>query len=577
MYKIALNFLHADSSLALIKNNKILFAAEEERFRRVKHYSGFPTLCFNQALARFNLKLNDISEIYVNFNQSYNLLYRIKFLLKNFFKINYFPKIFHLFKRRNLKKIILQEMNENFNGKIIYQPHHLCHAASSILCSNFEKGICLSFDASGDFSSTEIFKFENNKITLLDKVTYPHSIGILYQALTQYIGFKSYGDEYKVMGLAAYGNPNYINQIKKLIIFDEKNGKFKLNLKYFVHQNLNFTNLSLGEPIFDNLYNSNLDELLGGARYPSEAINQRHKDIACSLQIVFEEILFKLLNFWNKKYNYKNLCLSGGCALNSLANGKIINNTKFENIYIPLNPSDAGGGIGSVFSKNFKNFEMENSFLGTEYSNEEVKKTIDNNLETIKSRGININYYDNLDALIEFTSEKIKNSKVVGWYQGRMEFGARALGNRSILANPLNPNMKKIINSKIKFREKFRPFAPSILENHLNEYFVTNKISKIPFMNIVLNIKTQYKKTIPAVVHNDNTCRVQTVNINENYRYFKLIESFYKKTGFPILLNTSFNVNEPICESPKDALECFLKTDMDMVVINDFVLIKNTK
>lgn len=575
MFKIAINFLHADSSLVLIRDDKILFAAEEERFRRIKHYSGFPTLSFNQALNDFNLDLDDISEIYVNFNQTYNLYHRLRFLLKNLLKINYFSKITQLFQRRNLRKIIKEEMNKKFKGKIIYQPHHLCHAASSILCSKFNNGLCLSFDASGDFSTTEIYRFENNKIIFLDKVTYPHSIGVFYQALTQYLGFKDYGDEYKIMGLSAYGNPNYVNQVKKLINFDKYNGRFELNLKYFVHQNLNFSNLSMGAPIFENLYRNTLDELLGGARYPNEQINQRHKDIAKSIQLVFEEILFKILNFWNKQYNYKNLCLSGGCALNSLANGKIIDNTSFKNIYIPVTPGDAGGGIGSVFSKNLKNFEMNNSFLGTQYTNEEVKKLIDTKFNILKTRKIEVHFYDKFDDLTNFCSDEIKNSKVVGWFQGRMEFGARALGNRSILANPLNPNMKNIINSKIKFREKFRPFAPSILESHLEKFFITKNINKVPFMNLVLNVKKEYKKLIPSVVHFDNSCRVHTVNIHDNLRYFKLIENFYKKTKIPILLNTSLNVNEPICESPQNALDCFLGTDMDILIINDFAFKKN--
>lgn len=576
VYKIALNFLHADSSLVLIKDDKIIFAIEEERLQRIKHFSGFPVLSFKYVFKKFNISLQDISEIYVNFDHKYNLTYRIFFLFKSFYKVNFLKKINLLLKKKNLLKIIEYNLGSNFKGKIIFQSHHLSHAGSAILCSNFKSGLCLTFDASGDFSTTEIYKFNDGEITFLGKVLYPHSLGILYQAITQYLGFKNYGDEYKVMGLSAYGKGTYVNQIKQLIIFNETTGKFKLNLKYFIHQNINFTNYSLGIPVFENLYDYKLDELLGGARFGNEKINQRHKDIAKSLQIVFEETLFKILNFWNKQYNYENLCIAGGCALNSLANGKIIKNSKFKNIYIPINPSDGGGAIGSFYTKISKNFNMESVFLGTEYSNKEIKKIITENSNNFKKNKITSNYFDQVNDLVDFTANEIIKSKVIGWFQGKMEFGARALGNRSILANPLNPDMKKIINRKIKFREKFRPFAPSILENHLQEFFITNEIKKIPYMNLILNIKNKYKKLIPSVVHHDNTCRVQTVNIKENYRYFKLIESFYKKTGVPILLNTSLNVNEPICESPQDAINCFLKTDMDILILNNHVLKKNS-
>ena len=577
---IGLNIFHADTSACLIKDNEIVAAVEEERFVRIKHYSGFPKKSIEYCLEKGNLKLSDIDYVCVNFNVNYNFFRKSNFFLKNFLNINFFPRLSAITKRQDIKKLFFDNFLENISAKIINIPHHLSHIASAYLCSGFNKSLGLTFDGTGDFSCLELYDIQNENFKIEKKISFPHSLGIFYQTVTQYLGFKYYGEEYKVMGLAAYGNKKYIDEMYKLFKI-KKNNSYELNLDYFEHHHKSFSYyFENGAPFFENFFNDKFENLFNHkSRLSNDPINQFHKDIAASAQHVFEEIIIILLRKKLKDSNYKNLCIAGGCAFNSLLMGKIKNEFTDLNVFVQPNSGDAGGAIGAAlytdmkFNKNFKNNRFINPYLGPSYSNEFIKDTIIN--EVNGNNNIKVIYFEEFDKLTEFVATRILNNEVVGWFQGRMEWGPRALGNRSILANPINPNMKDIINSKIKKREEFRPFAPSILDSKVDEYFEGSS-NNLDYMSYVVRAKNEdiYKK-IPAVVHSDGTSRVQVVRKNLNERFYKLIESFNKISGVPILLNTSLNVNEPMCESPTQAFNVFTSSSMDVIVMENYVLYKN--
>jgi carbamoyltransferase len=576
---IGLNIFHADTSACLIKDNEIVAAVEEERFVRIKHYSGFPKKSIEYCLGKGNLKLSDIDYVCVNFNVNYNFFRKANFFLKNFLNINFFPRLTAITKRQDIKKLFFDNFSENISAKIINIPHHLSHIASAYLCSGFNKSLGLTFDGTGDFSCLELYDIQNENFKIEKKISFPHSLGIFYQTVTQYLGFKYYGEEYKVMGLAAYGNKKYIDEMYKLFRI-KKDNSYELNLNYFEHHHKSFSYyFENGAPFFENFFNDKFENLFNQkSRLSNEPINQFHKDIAASAQHVFEEIIIILLRKKLKDLNYKNLCVAGGCAFNSLLMGKIKNEFTDLNVFVQPNSGDAGGAIGAAlyanmkYNKNFKNNKFLNPYLGPSYSNEFIKDTIINKVNP--NSNIKVIYFEEFDKLTEYIATRILNNDVVGWFQGRMEWGPRALGNRSILANPKTPNMKDIINSKIKKREEFRPFAPSILDSKVDEYFEGSS-NNLEYMSYVVRAKNKdiYKK-IPAVVHSDGTSRVQVVRKNINERFYKLIESFNKISGVPLVLNTSLNVNEPMCESPKQAFNVFTSSSMDVVVLENYVLYK---
>ena len=576
---IGLNIFHADTSACLIMDNEIVAAAEEERFVRIKHYSGFPKKSITYCLKEGNLKLSDIDYVCVNFNINYNFFRKASYLLKNFLNINFFPRISAISKRQDIKKLFFDNFSENISAKIINVPHHLSHIASAYLCSGFNKSLGLTFDGTGDFSCLELYDIENNNFKIEKKISFPHSLGIFYQTITQYLGFKYYGEEYKVMGLAAYGNKKYIDEMYKLFQI-KKNNSYELNLNYFEHHHKSFSYyFENGAPFFENFFNDKFEKLFNQkSRLSNEPINQFHKDIAASAQHVFEEIILILLRKKLKDSNYKNLCIAGGCAFNSLLMGKIKNEFTDLNVFVQPNSGDAGGAIGSAlytnmkFNENFKNNRFENPYLGPSYSNKFIQDTI---IDEIKSNNdVEKIYFEEFDKLTEYVATRILKNDVVGWFQGRMEWGPRALGNRSIIANPKTPNMKDIINSKIKKREEFRPFAPSILDTKVGDYFEGSS-NNLDYMSYVVRAKNQnIYKEIPAVVHSDGTSRVQVVRKHINKKFYKMIESFYKISGVPLVLNTSLNVNEPMCESPKQALNVFTSSSMDVIVLENYVLIK---
>ncbi len=578
MIILGLNINHADTSACLIVNGKIIAAIEEERFVRKKHYAGFPVNSIEFCLSLIKLTIKDIDYITVNYSPSSNLKQKFFYSVKNIISTATLKKIFKfknkLFHTSDLQKYLDKN---NFVGKIINVEHHMSHIASSYYNSQFKNAVGLTIDGFGDFCSSETFLCNDNKIEGLKKVYFPHSLGILYQAITQFLGFKNYGDEYKVMGLASYGEPTYLKEFEDLIKYDEKN-LFLLNLDYFSHHSdsefsYSFSN---GIPKFSDLYSKKIIELLGEERNPSEKIEKRHFNIASSLQVCFENIVFSILNNLYQKTKIDNLCLAGGCALNSKFNGLIKERTPFKNIFIQPNAGDAGGAMGSAlhFLKNsqfVKDKEQQigpnKCYLGSSYSNEYIEETLIKNNKLVKEYSFK---KMNDEDLYKEVASRISKNQIIGWFKGRCEWGPRALGNRSILADPRNPKIKDILNVKIKLRESFRPFAPAVLEEFSGNYFEIDYPS--PYMLNVVQAKKLAKETVPSVVHVDNTCRVQTVSKEDNLHFYSLISEFYKLTGVPIILNTSFNENEPIVLNPDHAFNCFRRTSMDCLVLENWVI-----
>jgi len=578
MIILGLNINHADTSACIIVNGKIIAAIEEERFVRKKHYAGFPLNSIEFCLSIAKLTINDVNFITLNYSPSSNLKQKVFYIIKNIISISTLKKILSFKKKLFYTSDLQRYLNKNnFNGKIINVEHHMSHIASSYYNSSFENAAGLTIDGFGDFCSTGTFLCSNDKIQSLKKVYFPHSLGILYQAITQFLGFKNYGDEYKVMGLASYGEPKYLKEFEDLV---QHNSKFffLLNLDYFSHHsNSEFSySFSNGIPKFSNLYSKKITELLGEERNPYDKIEKRHFDIASSLQICFENIVFSILNNLYQETKIENLCLAGGCALNSKFNGLIKERTPFKNVFIQPNAGDAGGAMGSALHFLRKNeinkasiHQRDNNkcYLGNSYTNEFIEDKLIKKNQLIKSYS-----FKKLDdaELYNEVANRISKNQVIGWFKGRCEWGPRALGNRSILADARNPEIKDILNKKIKLRESFRPFAPAVLEEFANIYFDINYSS--PFMLNVVNGKKIAKESVPAVVHVDNTCRVQTVSKSDNYHFYNLISEFNKLTGVPILLNTSFNENEPIVFNPDHAFDCFRRTSMDCLVLENWVI-----
>ena len=567
---LGLNCYHADSAACIIKNGKIIAAIEEERINRIKHWAGFPINSIHECLKMSNLKFHEITDIAINTNPKSNILFKIIFFLNKFLISS---KIFEIFKRYKNKFIIKNILKKNFtfnkNLKFHYVDHHVAHIASAFYPSNFEKATGLTIDGSGDFSTLTISECSKKKIKILKKILFPNSLGIFYESMTQFIGFKNYGDEYKIMGLAPYGKPIFQEILEKNIILDDKKQFFKLNLKFFNHTNKNFNYKFEGKPNQNQIYNNKIHSL-----FKNENIENLEfkKNFAASVQKIYEKIFLNISNYLKKKNYSNNLVFAGGCALNSSANQKLIYDDFFDNIYIPFSPGDGGGAIGAaLFINNKYNTEPKENitpYLGNDYKDEEILnilKQFNNKIDFVK--------FNNQDELVADATEMLINQKVIGWFQGRMEFGPRALGNRSILADPRHREMKDLINIKIKKRENFRPFAPSILQEEKKFWYKSNNFNNY-YMSSVEKVRHDKINFLGAVTHVDDTGRVQDVSKKLNPLYYKLIKNFYQKTKVPVLLNTSFNENEPIVRSPKEALDCLLRTDLDFLFINNFKINK---
>lgn len=579
LWILGLNAYHGDSSACLLRDGEIIAAAEEERFLRIKHLTDFPREAIRYCLNEGKINLSNIDIITVNSDP------RANFFKKIFYTIRHKPNFNFLFDRIRNKKARLNIKSdlahffpkEIFKGRYEFVEHHLAHLASTYFASSFQESLIVSVDGFGDFASCSWGIGQKNYIEVKGRIYFPHSLGAFYQALTQYLGFPNYGDEYKVMGLAPYGKPHFIKQISEIVCFE--NGIFKLNMKYFCfHKNKIKYNWRSGSPQVGILYSDELCKLLGPARNPHEPLEERHLAIARSAQEVFEKTLFQLLTHLHKTYPSDNLALAGGCAMNSVANGKIIEQTPFKKIYVPAAAGDEGGAMGAALvtwyrrKQSNERISVKHSYLGPSYSNEEINEIIITN-KTLKSKKYEVRFIEDEKILCKKTTEAIVEGKVIGWFQGRMEWGPRALGNRSILGDPRRSDMKEILNRKIKLRESFRPFAPSILREKVAEWFEYD--DDVPYMMQVLKIRQEKRCLVPAVTHVDGTGRLQTVHKETNLRYHRLISTFYDQTNVPMLLNTSFNENEPIVCKPNEALDCFLRTGMDVLVMENWMIFRN--
>jgi carbamoyltransferase len=593
-YILGISAFYHDSAAALLKNGNILAAAQEERFTRKKHDSNYPFNAVNFVLEYAEIKISDVD--YIVFYEKPFLKFErlletyVAFAPRGFAS---FSKAMPIWLKEKLfqKKMIfdyLKSHDKNFNSenKILFSEHHISHAASAFYPSPYENALILTADGVGEWATTTVAIGNGNNLEIKKELHFPHSLGLLYSAFTYYTGFKVNSGEYKLMGLAPYGKPKYIDLILDKLIDLKDDGTFILDQNYFSYA----TGLTMTNKNFDNLFGQK-------PRKPeSEKITQFHMDIASSIQHVTEKIILKLTKSLRDEYGIPNLCLAGGVALNCVANGKILKEKIFDNIWVQPAAGDAGGSLGAALAywhldlgkeRNIMNSDsMNGSYLGNEFSEEETKKIFE---------GIGANYeLLSEDEVIEKTANDLSHGKAVGWFQGRMEFGPRALGNRSILGDPRSETMQKNLNIKVKYRESFRPFAPSILREDLQNWF--NIDTDSPYMLFVaevnkdkkINMTEEQKKLfgidllnikrseIPAVTHVDYSARIQTVNESTNQKYHKLIKKFKNNTNCPILVNTSFNIRgEPIVNTPIDAFNCFMGTDLDTLVVGNYYLEKN--
>ncbi len=578
---IGINCYHGDASAALVCDGELICAVEEERLVRVKHAAGIPVNAVQVCLSQAGLIPDDVDIIAVN-RSPYANKWR-KFYAAMRYKTSASAIIDRLSNARRTAAIERQlstdlglDASRGRQPRQIFVGHHLAHLSSAYHVSPFKTAAVVSVDGFGDFASSMWGVGIDSKITAKDTVHFPHSLGLFYTAITQFLGFPHYGDEYKVMGLAPYGSPSLMAEMRNLVGL-KRGGKFELNLRYFTHHTKGVAmTWSSGEPVVGCVYSKELENLLGPARASDEPLTQRHKDIAASAQAVYEEAFFHILNHVHRVTGQDSLALAGGCAMNSVANGKIFRNTNFKDVYIQSAAGDAGGAIGAAYSvwhdslKMTRRFHMKHAYWGPSFSNEQIKAVIDMASQHLVAEHCVVEKIENLSDLYVRTAKAISDGLVIGWFQGRMEWGPRARGNRSILGDPRRPNMKDILNLKIKRRESFRPFAPSILREYVKDWFETDY--DVPFMLQVFQILEEKRAQIPAVTHVNGSGRLQTVTLDHNERYYGLISAFRDLTGVPILLNTSFNENEPVVCKPEEAMNCFLRTKMDVLVMGDYYI-----
>jgi carbamoyltransferase len=577
MIILGLNAFHADSAAALVRDGELVAAAEEERFRRVKHWAGFPSQAIAYCLREAGLKLSDIQHVAVNQDSRANLFRKLAYVVTQ--RPNLGLMLGRLQNRRargSIPELMAATFSgQHFRGQVHHIEHHLAHLSSAFHVSPFADAVVASVDGFGDFSSAAWGIGKGTNISDDGRIYFPHSLGIFYQALTQYLGFPHYGDEYKVMGLAPYGKPALMNAMRKIVRL-KPDGKFELDLTYFRHHQQRVTyQWANGSPEFNDLFAPTLEGLLGPRRAVNDELNDRHRDIARSVQAMYEEAFFHLVGVLQKKYGLTNLALAGGCAMNSVANGKVLRMTPFRRVYVQAAAGDAGGAIGAAFALWHKlggarSFVMDHAYWGPEFGSGDIRELVSAHQTEIDAASCSVENIAEEGELCRRTSRAIADGKVVGWFQGRMEWGPRALGNRSIVCDPRRADMKAILNAKIKRRESFRPFAPSVLEEAVTDWFEED--DDVPFMMQVFQIREDKRPVIPAVTHVDGSGRLQTVHRRTNPRYYRVIEAYCELTGVPMVLNTSFNENEPIVCEPKEALDCFLRTRMDLLVMGETVL-----
>jgi len=577
MIILGINAHHADASAAILVDGKLIAAAEEERFRRIKHWAGFPSVAIEYCLREAGVAINDVDHIAVNRNPKARMLQRAKFLftkrpslgavkrrLENRAKIN------------DLRGEIVEAFRlDSLKPRLHNVEHHRAHLASAFFVAPFQEAAVLSIDGFGDFVSSMWGVARGNHIEVLGEVGFPHSLGIFYTAMTQYLGFPNYGDEYKVMGLAPYGSAKFMREMRDIVRVGD--GRFALNLDYFTHHTVGLDMVWRGgSPVIGPVYSEKLVEALGPARAPQDPLEQRHKDLAASMQAMFEEAYFALANALFEKTGVPNFCLAGGCGYNSVANGLVFDRSPYRDLYIQAAAGDAGGAIGAaywVWNQELhqpRSFVMDHAYWGPEYDDDAIDHAVEARQKDLDEAGCTRRRELDERELCRLTAEQVAAGNVVGWFQGRMEWGPRALGNRSIVCDPRRADMKDILNHKIKRRESFRPFAPSVLREAVGEWFETDY--DVPFMLQVYQIREEKRERIPAVTHVNGSGRLQSVTELQNARYYHLIEAFRDLTGVPLVLNTSFNENEPVVNTPAEALDCFLRTKMDLLVMGDLML-----
>lgn len=558
---LGINYFGHDASAALVVDGKVVSAVEEERFSRTKHDSAFPELSINYCLENSNLSLADIDAVALSFIPE-------KWIQGGFLAYSeaYFPDSIPLLQSK-VKLLELYADFENhvrgqlkYDGEIVFKRHHECHFASCYYLSGFTDSALMSLDGSGEYQTMLLGYGKDQKMDNLQETLLPHSVGYLYDAVCVYLGFNYKTGAGKVMGLASYGDPKpYQDVFEQIVTIDQTNGTFRLDMDYFEFHKRR-----------DVWVSDKLIEALGPAHNPEHKLGKRQFDIAASLQQCTEEIGLNAARYLNKTTGSKNVCMAGGVSLNCVMNGRILKETSFENIFVQPAAGDAGTAIGAALLHYYDENpqaplgpRLEHSYHGPAYSDETI-------LEVLKQYPVNVTEPDSVE---EKTASHIKEGKIIGWFQGNMEFGPRALGNRSILSAPFPAEMKDILNERVKHREWFRPFAPAILEEYLEDYFDCGHIT--PYMLLVYNILEHKKADIPATVHVDGTGRVQTVSKDQNPKFYNLIKEFQKKTGIPVILNTSFNVQgEPVVCTPKDAVKCFLGTEIDVLVLGNYIVYK---
>jgi carbamoyltransferase len=580
MVILGINAYHANSSAAIVADGKLLAAVEEERLNRVKYAAGLPALAIQYCLDQAGVKLTEVDHIAIPRNPWARIGTKLRFAMR-------MPR-FAMDRARVMKRFagIQEDLAQAFEvspdairAKFHRIEHHTAHLASAFYVSPFEKAAVLSADGLGDFASSMWALGQGPRMQHLGEITFPHSLGMYYTALTQYIGFWKFGDEYKVMGLAAYGQPEFLDEFRR-IVYTAGPLSFRLGLEYFTHQDrgadMTWRDASQ-TPVLGRLFSEYLEKRLGPARKADEPLTQRHYNLASSMQAALEEVLAAHWSALAAKTGEKSLCLAGGVAFNCVANGRIFDSSPFERVYVQPAAGDAGLSVGAAFAVNHqvlgrpREFVMDHAGWGPQFNPQEIRNAVQKFKDANDDAEIS-----ELDEtpLVQATARHISEGKILGWFQGRAEWGPRALGQRSIVADPRRPEMKEILNRRIKHRETFRPFAPSILEEATSEYF--EKTHPSPFMTFAYNVRQEKRSVIPAPTHVDGTARLQTVSRTANPMYWKLIRAFGDLTGVPVVLNTSFNDNEPIVCRPEEALDCFRRTQMDVLVMGNFLLEKKS-
>jgi carbamoyltransferase len=574
MYVLGINAYHGDAAAAITHDCRLIAAVEEERFNRIKHCAGFPEQAIRYCLEAAGIGLEDVDHIGISRDPSAHLHKKVLFAASRAAKgatgagagaslINQIKdRLGNAAKVRDLKSELARVFGipkSRIRAQFHNVEHHRAHLASCFYVSPFDRAALLSIDGFGDFISTMWAVGHGHEIEILGQVEYPHSIGIVYTATTQFLGFPHYGDEGKVMGLAPYGRPRFIDEFRE-IVRTEESGQFRLNLDYFRHhaEGVEMT-WDGGSPVIGRIYADRFGETFGPPRAPGTELSERERDIAASLQLRLEEVAFHVLNRLHEQTGLTDLGLAGGVAYNSVMNGKILLHTPFRRVFVQPAAGDSGTAIGVCYEIAKGREHMLNAYTGPEFSNEEIRAAL------IKAKLDFETFTD--DEISKRAAHDIASGKVIGWFQGKMEFGPRALGNRSIVVDPRRAEMKDILNDRIKKREPFRPFAPSILEERVGDYF--EQTHPAPTMLMVYQVRPERRAEIPAVTHVDGSGRLQTVSRETNARYYQLIANFAELTGVPVILNTSFNENEPIVCTPDQAIDCFLKTRMDALYIGN--------